>query len=132
MIVFKGSKPDKSQYRKFRIKTVAGANDIAMLKEVLRRRLNHTEWLLPDLILIDGGRAQLCAAVAALNAKRLALSVIALAKKEDELYTVYSNKTLRLSALPINLQLTIQAIRDEAHRFAISYYRKLHRKNIRK
>ncbi len=132
MIVFEGVKPKKSDYRRFRIKTVRGANDVAMLKEVLRRRLNHSEWPSPDLILIDGGRAQLNIANLSQDAYHLSLPLISLAKRVDELYTIYNNKTLRLNALPINLRLTIQAIRNEAHRFAISYYRKLHRRTIKK
>lgn len=132
MIVFKGAKPDKSQYRKFKIKTVRGANDIAMLKEVLRRRLTHTEWPLPDIILIDGGRAQLNAAIAIISNQLPKTAIVALAKQEEEIYTIYSSRTLRLAALPISLRLTFQAIRNEAHRFAISYYRKLHRKTFKK
>lgn len=104
MIVFDGAKPKKLDYRRFRIKTVRGANDIAMIKETLRRRLNHPEWPRPDLILIDGGRAQLNAALSLIvNSKwpitdakpkpyaisHTPLAVIALAKREDELYTEY-------------------------------------------
>lgn len=141
MVVFKGFKRDRSQYRKFKIKTVRGANDVAMLKEIIRRRLNHNEWPLPDLMLIDGGQAQLNAANLAHSEWRIAdsrskpdaisqspLAIISLAKRDEELYTIYSNRVLRLSTLPVDLRLLFQAIRDEAHRFAISYYRKLHRK----
>jgi excinuclease ABC subunit C len=131
MIVFKGLRPKKADYRKFRIKTVRGANDIAMLKEILRRRLNHPEWPLPDLILIDGGQAQLNAVQLILSAYNLKTGLISLAKKEEELYTIYSHKTLSLGALPINLQLILQAIRNEAHRFAIFYYRHLHGKQFK-
>jgi len=130
MIVFNGNKPQKSDYRKFKIKTVRGANDTAMIKEVLRRRLNHKEWPLPSLMLIDGGQAQLNSAALEIGHWDLKIPLFSLAKKEDELYTIYSNKTLRLSALPISLRLSFQAIRDEAHRFAISYYRKLHQKKL--
>lgn len=132
MVVFKGFKPDKSQYRKFKIKTVRGANDVAMLKEVLRRRLAHAEWPLPDLMLIDGGRAQLNSAQLTAKSYQLKATIISLAKKEEELYTIYSSKTLRLGALPIFLRLALQAIRNEAHRFAISYYRHLHGKNFKR
>lgn len=141
MIVFAGNKPKKSDYRKFKIKTVRGANDVAMLKEVLRRRLNHKEWPLPDLILVDGGQAQLNSAVLVIGNSRpasdhpkggkLEIPLISLAKRDEELYTTYSNRILRLNALPISLRLTFQAIRNEAHRFAISYYRKLHRKRLK-
>jgi len=145
MIAFNGNKPKKSDYRKFKIKTVRGANDVAMLKEILRRRLNHKEWPLPDLMLVDGGRAQLNAVWQIANSlwpvaknqsppfaiSHSPLAIISLAKKDEEIYTIYSNKTLRLSALPVNLRLTFQAIRNEAHRFAISYYRKLHQKRLK-
>jgi len=131
MVVFKGSKPNKSQYRKFKIKTVRGANDVAMLKEIVRRRLNHKEWPLPNLILIDGGQAQLNSAFLEIRNSKLEIPFISLAKRDEELYTIYSNKTLRLNALPISLRLSFQAIRNEAHRFAIAYYRKLHRKRLK-
>jgi excinuclease UvrABC nuclease subunit len=126
MIVFYGNKPSKSDYRKFRIKTVRGANDIAMLKEVLRRRLNHREWPYPDLMLIDGGLAQLRAARFMIYDSKFIIPVIALAKKEEEIYTEYSQKPLKITSLPESLKLAFQHIRNEAHRFAIFYYRYLH------
>jgi len=165
MIVFKGTKPDKSQYRKFKIRYENShgririsrvpqdgtserfshaANDVAMLKEVLRRRLNHKEWPMPDMILIDGGRAQLnaiapltqsSASSAPLTQRGVGgfnISTISLAKKDEELYTIYSNRTLRLNALPIPFRLIFQAIRNEAHRFAISYYRHIHGKKFKR
>ncbi|HRY52672.1 MAG TPA: GIY-YIG nuclease family protein [Candidatus Portnoybacteria bacterium] len=132
MVVFKGAKPDKSQYRKFKIKTVRGANDIAMLKEVLRRRFAHAEWPLPNIMLIDGGRAQLNAAIAIARSQLPKTAIVALAKQDEEIYTIYSSKALRLIALPISLQLAFQAVRNEAHRFAISYYRHLHGKSFKR
>ena len=144
MIVFDGAKPKKSDYRRFKIKRVQGANDVAMIKEVIKRRFGHPEWPNPDLILIDGGRAQLSAALQIANrisrivkkSDRFAISdnrlaIIALAKRKEEIYTEYSNKTLKLSALPTEMKLVFQAIRNEAHRFAIFYYRHLHRKTIK-
>jgi excinuclease ABC subunit C len=142
MVVFYGDKPQKSDYRRFRIKTVQGANDIAMIKEVLRRRLGHPEWPYPDLILIDGGRAQLDAAQRAtyefwrmakkqkssepLASDQTPYAIMALAKKEEEIYTEYNQKPLKIKQLPDALRLIFQHIRDEAHRFAIFYYRYLH------
>ena len=143
MVVFKGTRPKKSDYRKFRIKTVLGANDPAMIREILERRLKHKEWPYPDLILIDGGRTQLNAARLSLRfaagplrfvegeASNKQSAIIALAKREDEIYTEFSPRALKIKKLPIPLRLVFQAIRDEAHRFAISYYRKLHRKNLK-
>ena len=137
MIVFYGNKPSKSDYRKFRIKTVRGVNDVAMINEVLKRRFGHPEWPLPDLILIDGGIAQLNAAKleignwpalgrAEARPGKLEIPLFALAKREDEIYTEYSSKPLKISRLPESLRVTFQHIRDEAHRFAIFYYRYLH------
>lgn len=139
MVVFKGTKPEKSSYRKFRIKSVRGANDVAMMREVLERRFKHREWPYPDLILIDGGRIQLNASISQISLFTSHLqatsyrlpAIIALAKREDEIYTEFSPRALKLKKLPISLKLVFQAIRDEAHRFAISYYRKLHRKTIK-
>jgi len=132
MIVFYGDKTSKNDYRRFKIKTVQGANDVAMIKEVLKRRFGHPEWPYPDLILIDGGIAQFHAASKFLVASNYPLiPVIALAKQQEEIYTGYSNKALKLSALPVQLRLTFQAIRNEAHRFAIFYYRHLHGKEFR-
>jgi excinuclease ABC subunit C len=132
MIVFEGNKPKKSDYRRFRIKTIPGADDTAMLKEVLHRRFAHKEWPLPDLILIDGGKAQLNAAQLIIKNYKLKTNLMSLAKKEEELYTIYSQKVLSLKILPFSLRLNFQAIRNEAHRFAISYYRYLHAQRFRK
>ncbi|TSC52839.1 MAG: excinuclease ABC subunit C, partial [Parcubacteria group bacterium LiPW_39] len=131
MIVFYGDKAQKSDYRRFKIKTVAGANDVAMIKEVLCRRFGHPEWPYPDLILIDGGKAQLAAGN--LEIKKLGnfIPAVALAKREEKIYTEYGGKSLKLSALPSSLGLIFQAIRNEAHRFAIFYYRHLHEKTLK-
>ena len=138
MIVFHSSKPGKSDYRRFRIKTVSGANDAAMMREVIGRRLGHPEWPHPDLMLIDGGLAQLRAATSPTKVVKRSLSYfsklirpipkIALAKQEEEIYTEYSDRPLKISSLPESLGLMLKAIRDEAHRFAIFYYRYLHEK----
>jgi len=139
LIVFYGNRPQKNGYRKFRIKTVRGANDVAMIREILKRRFTHKEWPYPNLILIDGGIAQLNAANdiftkvferSSKNFSKYASDnlppVIALAKREEEIYTEYSDKTLHLRKLPESLKLIFKAVRDEAHRFAIFYHRYLH------
>jgi len=126
MIVFNGDRPAKSDYRRFRIKTVCGANDVAMIKEVLKRRFCHPEWSFPDLILIDGGIAQLKAANSVINRSKLRIPAVALAKRKEEIYTEYSQKPVKLNSFPEPLKLIFKAIRDEAHRFAIFYYRYLH------
>jgi excinuclease ABC subunit C len=141
MVVFINGAPDKSQYRKFKIRgkftpyrpesgrrTGAGPDDISMLKEVLQRRFGHPEWRFPDLILIDGGRAQLNAALSARG--KLKFLAASLAKKKNELYIESRRKPLLLLSLPRPIYNLILQLRDEAHRFAISYHRKLRKKNV--
>lgn len=120
MVVFTNNKSDKSKYRKFKIKTVKGANDIAMIKEVLARRLKHNEWDLPDLIIIDGGQAHYNIAKAVLNKYNLNIPVIAVAKgpKRNKL-DIYSDRKMNID------NKILEQIRNEAHRFAIRYHRKI-------
>jgi len=129
MIVFKDKKPDKSQYRKFKIKTVEGINDIEMIREVLTRRLKN-DWPKPDLILIDGGKGHLNVAEKILNEFKLEIPIVAIAKgptrkKLDLYYTKNSHKYFEI----ISDLVLLEKIRNEAHRFAITYHRKLRRKN---
>jgi len=126
MVVFINGQSEKSEYRKFKIKSVSGANDTAMIGEVLVRRLRHKEWRLPDLIVIDGGEGQLNVAAKALVAAGLSqIPIVAIAKgpqrKKDEF-------RFRGRVPDRDLKLFKQ-VRDESHRFAIGYYRKLHRKS---
>ncbi len=136
MVVWEDGTMKKSDYRRFRIRTVEGANDFASMQEVVTRRYggtlgarNKTALPLPDLILIDGGLGQLAAAVDALRALGLGyLPVIGLAKakgeKEERIYTRGSHDPLILSPTS-HVSRLLQRIRDEAHRFAIAYHRKL-------
>jgi excinuclease ABC subunit C len=144
MVTFINGKPDKNFYRRFKITgkftpyrtegSGAGPNDIAMLKEVLSRRFNHPEWPYPDLILIDGGRAQLNAALEVLNqhksAKSASISVLALAKSKNELFIEWQKNPILLKNLPREIFNLILQLRDEAHRFAISYHKKLREKDL--
>ncbi len=123
MIVFTNGKPDSKEYKKFSIKTVKQANDPAMMKEVLKRRFTHLNWLEPNLILIDGGKTQLSAALK--HSKDY--PIISLAKQEEEIYLPNREKPLKLSKNNEAIKL-LQHIRDEAHRFAISGYRLKHDK----
>jgi len=125
MVVFTNGKPEKIQYRKFKIKLSGKPNDVAMIKEILARRLKHLEWSFPSLILIDGGRVQLNAALQCLKWKFKQFKVIALAKKRNELYIEGQEKPILLKNLPREIFNLILQLRDEAHRFAISYHRKL-------
>jgi len=117
LVVFQNGKPDKNFYRKFKIKTVKGQNDVAALKEVLSRRLRHTEWVLPDLIILDGGRGQLKAA-RGVNIPVLGLAKIG--KNDGKLFSLYSKNYAQLKKIPPNLSAIFLRLRDEAHRFAIT------------
>lgn len=123
MAVFIDGKPAKSEYRKFRIKTIRGANDVAMHREVIRRRMSHHEWPYPDLILIDGGKPQLNAVRAEMSSPHM--RVAALAKREEELYTEAGTRPIRLDSLPAEVMHFFQHVRDESHRFAKRYHHKL-------
>ena len=119
-------KPNKNEYRKFKIKTVTGINDPAMIAEVISRRLQHREWPLPQLIIVDGGRVQLNAALKILGRK---IPVLSLAKKLEEIYLPGRTEPVLAQKFGRAIKHLFQAIRDEAHRFAINYHRRLHRKS---
>jgi excinuclease ABC subunit C len=126
LVVFDEGTPNKSEYRKFKIRTVAGADDTASLEEVVRRRLTRLKeeaLPVPDLILVDGGKGQLAAALKALAVTGApAIPVISLAKKEEIIFTPRSKSGIRLERTDPALKL-VQHIRDEAHRFAIAFHR---------
>lgn len=136
MVVFVDGEPDKDSYRRFRIKTVEGNNDFACLKEVLKRRLDKLKsdekdkFPRPDLIIIDGGKGQLSSVKAVFDEEGCDIDLISLAKREEEIFTIYSNEPVVLSHRDYCLK-TLQRIRDEAHRFAITYNRQTHvRRNL--
>lgn len=132
MVSFFSGKPDKNNYRRFRIKTVAGIDDFKMIAEVVRRRyvrLKKEGSAFPDLILIDGGKGQLSAAGAELEKLDAAIPVISLAKQEEEVFIPKRRSSVRLAKDSLGLQL-LQRVRDEAHRFALSYHHVLRRKNV--
>lgn len=135
MVVFADGKPLKSDYRRFRIRTVWQANDVAMMAETVRRRYSGTlkdKLPVPDLILIDGGKGQLSAARAVLAELGLAqVPTFGLAEEQEELYTEGCLEPIRLPRDSVALQL-LQRVRDEAHRFALSYHRALHHHNALK
>ena len=127
LVVFEDGASAKNWYRRFRINTKATPNDVAMLKEVLIRRFKN-DWPLPDLIVVDGGRSQLNTALEIVKMHKLPIKVIAIAKRFEQLYTAVEKKPLTLELDNPGLQL-IQNLRDEAHRFAITYHRKLRHKD---
>jgi excinuclease ABC subunit C len=132
MVTFIDGKADKNFYRHFKIKIEGKPNDIAMLKEILSRRFNHPEWPFPDLILIDGGKSQLNVAVKCKmqNPKCKMIKVMALAKRKNELFIEGQKNPILLKNLPREIFNLILQLRDEAHRFAISYHKKLRKKKL--
>ncbi|MFC2052201.1 excinuclease ABC subunit UvrC [Chloroflexota bacterium] len=141
MVVFDKGKPKPSHYRRFRIKTVSGADDYAMLQEVLRRRFKRSSlkssdassalntWaVMPDLILIDGGKGQLNAALSVMREAGVELVPVAsIAKENEEVFVPRHGEAIILPRSSPGLQL-LQRLRDEAHRFALSYHHKIRRK----
>lgn len=128
MVVFENGMPKKKEYRKFKIKTVAGIDDFASMYEVLTRRIKRYQEndesfnKMPDLIVIDGGKGQLSFAVQALKDNNFHCDIISLAKKFEEVYTPNSNIPVMLKRGSPELTM-LQRIRDEAHRFAITFHR---------
>jgi len=129
VVVFKDGKPLKSEYRRFKIKTVQQNDDFAAMKEAVYRRykrLLEEEKSLPDLVIIDGGKGQLSSAISVLDELGIKdkVPIISIAKKMEEIFKPELTEPIQLSRASQTLQL-IQKIRDEAHRFAITYHRKL-------
>ncbi|KQC05342.1 MAG: excinuclease ABC subunit C [Methanoculleus sp. SDB] len=132
MVQFRGGRPDKRQYRRFKIKTLEGIDDFAAIAEVVGRRyrrLRDEGAAMPDLIIVDGGKGQLSAAAGALAGAGVKIPVIAIAKREEEIFLPGMSIPLPLSKRK-KASLFIQEIRDEAHRFAIAYNRLLRKKQV--
>ena len=152
MVVFKNGMPEKAEYRKFKLR-VPGNNDFAHMEEVITRRLspkNVKLWGTPDLILIDGGKGQLSSAIKARDLMKFSIPMIGLAKREEEIVVDLNGSNVELNEVEIKKQLSIvrnsdnftkimlptnsdivkllQRIRDESHRFAVSYHSVLKRK----
>jgi excinuclease ABC subunit C len=131
LVVFEDGQPKKGEYRKYKIKTVAGPNDVASLQEVVRRRYERVlkeQKDLPDLILVDGGKGQLSAARVALQGLGVDnIPIISLAKREEILYAPSRKAGLKLDKTSPALKL-IQNIRNEAHRFAVAFHRQRRKK----
>jgi excinuclease ABC subunit C len=136
LVVFQDGQPAKDEYRRYRIRTVEGTNDFAMVAEVVRRRLRRLmaeSEKLPDLLLIDGGAGQVAAAQGVVEELGLAdeVPVVGLAKREEELYFPDRNGPVakNRNAPPM---LLLRAVRDEAHRFAVTYHRTRRRMGLRR
>jgi excinuclease ABC subunit C len=132
MVSFLNGKPDKSNYRRFRIKTVTGIDDFRMIAEIVRRRytrLKNEGLAYPDLMIIDGGKGQLAAAMGVLKELGIEIPLVSLAKREEEIFLPGKRNPVILAKDSLGLRL-LQRVRDEAHRFAITYHRKLRAKNV--
>ncbi len=145
MVVLQDGEPDKKSYRQYRIKSLSEPDDYGMMHEVLSRRFAHTENL-PDLVVVDGGKGQLNVALSVFKDLKIRLDVIGLAKEErsfisgrgitkkkaskseDRVYLPGRKDAVYLSAWPQALRL-LQQVRDEAHRFAVSYHHQIKRKD---
>ncbi len=123
MVVLTHGDIDKSQYRRFKIRISGRPNDVGMHKEMIKRRLKHSEWPFPGLIIVDGGRGQVRIVCDELRVENLEIPVYGLAKREEWLYPP-DGEVIKLSKRSLSLKL-LQKLRDEAHRFAITYHRKL-------
>jgi len=136
MIVFINGKPDKSLYRKFKIKTKDEPDDFSMLKEVFKRRFKINKSKkdrsfnnYPDIIIVDGGKGQLSSVKSIIESKKLAIATIGLAKKEEEIFKSENGNFKRITLKKGSPEyFLIQRIRDEAHRFAIKYHKILRSK----
>ena len=125
MVVFENGQPARSEYRRFKLKTVQGKpDDFKSMAEIMERRYNEKDWPVPDLIVIDGGKGQLHAALPIIRQAGCEAPVISLAKRIEEVFVEGRSDSIILSHHTPELQL-LQAIRDEAHRFAITYHRHL-------
>ncbi|MCF0155509.1 MAG: excinuclease ABC subunit UvrC [Veillonella sp.] len=127
MVVFEHGKPAKKEYRKFKLRTTEGKpDDFKSMAEIMERRYgNETDWPMPDLIIIDGGKGQLNAAIPLIRQVGVTdVPVISLAKRIEEVFVEGQSESIILSHHSPELQL-LQQIRDEAHRFAITFHRKL-------
>ena len=134
MVVFIDGEADRDSYRRFKIRTVEGADDFASLREVLARRLSklgteeEERFPKPDLVIIDGGKGQLSSVKAIFDEMGVTdIDLVSLAKREEEIFTLSSRESVRLDKRDYCLQL-LQRIRDEAHRFAITFFRNIHSK----
>ncbi|MFA5052375.1 MAG: excinuclease ABC subunit UvrC [Patescibacteria group bacterium] len=137
MVVFTNGLPDKKWYRKFKIKTVKGSNDPAMMAEMVSRRFQHlpatspaksASWPKPDLIILDGGKGQLSVVR---HKVKINIPIVALAKREEEIFIPGKPVPVRFPRNSEALFL-IQRMRDEAHRFAVSFFRKTHGRGAKK
>jgi excinuclease ABC subunit C len=141
MVVFQGGRPKKAHYRKFSVRGSAGQDDFAMMNQVLRRRFERRSAeagdydesfaTLPDLVVVDGGKGQLSAALAALEDAGVDVDIVSLAKQREEVFVPGRREPLPLPADDPG-SLLLQRVRDEAHRFAVTYHRQRRDADLRR
>lgn len=129
LVVLQEGKSDTSGYRRFKIRTLEAPNDFAMIAEVISRRLGHPEWKFPDLLVIDGGKGQVRSAVSTMSRSGYSIPIIGLAKRFEEIIVPTANdfETIRLPVSSKALHM-LERLRDESHRFALTYHRTLRKK----
>jgi excinuclease ABC subunit C len=131
MVVFTNGIPDSSEYRKFKITMIKGANDPLMMYHTLTRRFNHPEWDKPNVILVDGGKTQVRAALKAIEESGLKIKVIGLAKRlEQIILPTKEGFSVQTPPLDSPFLTLLRAVRDEAHRFTTNYHKKLRQKEM--
>ncbi len=132
MVVFVGDVPDKKSYRKFKVKAIEGINDVGAMREVLARRLNHLEdWGVPNLIIIDGGKGHINMADDLWQKLDIKIPVIAVAKGPTrKKLDIYKSKVISVDSKLIKDKTVIENLREEAHRFAITYHKQLRDKDL--
>jgi excinuclease ABC subunit C len=134
MVVFRGEKPEKEAYRKFNIKTIQGIDDIAMMREVLTRRLRHSNWGMPDVIVLDGGATHLAMAEKLFEdlsvSKSVGLLAVAKGPTRNKV-DVYASKRFVPNFTIVRDRRFLETVREEAHRFAITFHRVLRKKAFR-
>jgi excinuclease ABC subunit C len=133
MSSFVGGIPNKSGYRKFKIKTITGRDDFGMIGEIIKRRyyrLLEENSTLPDLILIDGGKGQLSAALKSLESLGIKLPCISLAKENEEVYLPKTKDPIVIPKHKESLKI-LQYARDETHRFGVAYNRTIRKNQIK-
>lgn len=128
LVVFTDGEKDSKWYRRFKIRKEGKTDDFAMMKEVLRRRMRHNEWPIPDLIVVDGGKGQVSSASSILREHNLSTPLVGLAKREEIIITSdFQEVVLPKDSKALHF---VMRIRDEAHRFAITYHRLLRSKRL--
>ncbi|NQT49829.1 GIY-YIG nuclease family protein [Candidatus Kuenenbacteria bacterium] len=125
LVTFVNGEPSKRDYKKFKIKTVVGQSDVHCLAEVLRRRLKHDDWPLPNIILVDGGKPQLSTAKREILNSKFKIPVVGIAKGKDRKKNQFFISDKSIAGWVKENKKTLIQVRDEAHRFAIKYQRQL-------